>query len=136
VSYGYRRIQVLLQPEGWRVNHKRVYRLYQLEGLLMRTKKSRRYVSCAKRLQRPPASLRDESWSMDFVSDELITGQRIRLLTLVDNFTRESLAIDVETGFPAYRVVEVLDRLAQQPRLPKIIRVDNGPEFTSRVLDQ
>jgi putative transposase len=136
VSYGYRRIHVLLQREGWHVNHKRVYRLYRLEGLLMRPKKPRRHVSCTKRLPRPTASRRDESWSMDFVSDELITGQRIRLLTLVDNFTRESLAIGVGTSFPAHRVVEVLDRLAQQRRLPGTIRVDNGPEFTSRVLDQ
>jgi putative transposase len=136
VSYGYRRIHVLLQREGWRVNHKRVYRLYRQEGLLMRPKPPRRRVACQKRLTRPLATSRDESWSMDFMSDELVGGHRIRLLTIVDNFTRESLAIAVETSFPAHRVVEVLDRLAQHHRLPKTIRVDNGPEFTSKVLDQ
>jgi putative transposase len=73
---------------------------------------------------------------MDFTSDELLDGRRIRLLTIVDNFTRESLAIEVDSSLGGHRVVEVLQRLAQQHRLPKTIRVDNGPEFISRVLDQ
>ena len=136
VSYGYRRIHVLLQREGWRVNHKRVYRLYRLEGLLMRPKKPRRHVSCQRREIRPTANWRDERWSMDFMSDELFDGRRIRLLTLVDHFTRESPAIEVDGSLGGYRVVGVLARLALQGRIPKTIAVDNGPEFISKALDQ
>jgi len=92
VSYGYRRLHVLLQREGWQVNHKRVYRLYRQEGLMMRP---RRHVSACRRVEKVTAQHPNESWSMDFMSDELFDGRRLRLLTLVDNFTRESLAIEV-----------------------------------------
>ena len=92
VSYGYRRLHILLQREGWKVNHKRVYRLYRLEGLMMRPKKPRRHVTACRRMERPIATAVNEAWSMDFMTDELHNGQRIRLLTLVDNFSRESLA--------------------------------------------
>jgi putative transposase len=136
VSYGYRRIHVLLQREGWRGNRKRVYRLYQQEGLFMRPKPPRRRVACHERIAWPRATSSHRGWSMDFMSDELVGGQRIRLLTIVDDFTRESPAIAVESRLPAHRVVEVLDRLAQRHRFPKTIRVDNGPEFTSKDLDQ
>ena len=97
VSYGYRRLQVFLQREGWGVNHKRVYRLYSQEGLMLRTKKPKRHVSCQRRMERPVAAGMDESWFMDFMSDELFDGRRIRLLTIVDNLTRESLAIPTLT---------------------------------------
>ena len=93
VSYGYRRLHVLLQREGWPVSHKRVYRLHCQEGLMLRTKKPKRHVLCQKREEQPTAAGIDEGWSMDFMSDELLDGRRIRLLTIVDNFTRESLAI-------------------------------------------
>ncbi len=136
VSYGYRRIHVLLQREGWKVNHKRVYRLYKLEGLLMRPKKPRRHVSCQRREPRPMATHGDERWSMDFMSDELFDGRRIRLLTIVDHFTRESPAIQVDGSLGGRKVVAVLARLALHGRLPKTIAVDNGPEFTSKALDQ
>ena len=82
------------------------------------------------------ATATNEDWSMDFMSDELYDGQRIRLLTLVDNFTRESLAIEVDKHLGGHRVVEVLMRLGVERSLPKTIRVDNGPEFISKVLDQ
>jgi putative transposase len=78
----------------------------------------------------------NDGWSMDFMSDELCSGQRIRLLTLVDNFTRESLAIEVDTHLGGHRVAEVLQRLASLRALPRTIRVDNGPEFISKALDQ
>ena len=136
VSYGYRRLHVLLQREGWAVNHKRVYRLYRQEGLMLRTKKPKRHVSCQKRMERAAATEADDSWSMDFVSDELFDGRRIRLLTIVDNFTRESLAIKVDASIGGQRVVEVLSRLNHERGRPKTIRVDNGPEFTSKRLDQ
>ena len=95
VSYGYRRIHVLLLREGWKVNHKRVYRLYKLEGLMMRSKRPRRHVSTCRRMIRASARFPNESWSMDFMSDALYNGQKIKLLTLVDNFTRECLAMVV-----------------------------------------
>jgi putative transposase len=136
VSYGYRRLHVLLQREGWRINHKRVYRLCKLEGLMMRPKKPRRHVTARRRMDRVEAVGPNESWSMDFMSDELYNGQRIRLLTLVDNFTRESLAIEVDTHLGGHRVVEVLQLVSQERSLPQTIRVDNGPEFISKVLDQ
>jgi len=136
VSYGYRRIHVLLEREGWEVNHKRVYRLYKQEGLIMRAKRPRRHVTACRREEIPAAQSAGESWSMDFMSDELFNGQRIRLLTLVDNFTRESLAIEVDRSIGGQRVVEVLMNIARERSLPKTIRVDNGPEFTSKRLDQ
>ena len=136
VSYGYRRIHVLLKREGWQVNHKRVYRLYCLEGLRMRPKRPRRHVSSRRRETRPLASRPDERWAMDFMSDETFDGRRIRLLTLVDHFTRESLAIEVDGSLGGQRVVEVLTRLALGGRKPKTISMDNGPEFTSKRLDQ
>ena len=136
VSYGYRRLHVLLQREGWAVNHKRVYRLYRQEGLMLRIKKPKRHVSCQRRVERPIAEGIDESWSMDFMSDELFDGRRIRLLTIVDNFTRESMAIEVAASIGGQGVVEVLHRLMEQHRLPRTIRVDHGPEFTSKRLDQ
>ena len=137
VSYGYRRIHVLLLREGWKVNHKRVYRLYKQEGLTMRSKKPRRrHVSGKNRIERPTATARNETWSMDFMSDELFNGDRIRLFTLVDHFTRESPAIEVARSIPARLVVEVLNRVAASRGLPKTIQVDNGTEFTSKVLDQ
>jgi putative transposase len=135
-SYGYRRLHVLLNREGWAVNHKRVYRLYKLEGLMMRPKKPRRHVTARRRMDRPEAIRPNEGWSMDFMSDELCSGERIRLLTLVDNFTRESLAIEVDRHLGGHRVAEVLQGLSDQRPLPQTIRVDNGPEFISKVLDQ
>jgi putative transposase len=87
VSYGYRRIHVQLLREGWKVNHELVYRQYRQEGLTMRTKKSgRRHVSGRNRAERPMATARNETWSMDFMSDELFNGDRIRLFTLVAPF--------------------------------------------------
>lgn len=136
VSYGYRRIHVLLQREGWKVNHKRVYRLYKQEGLMMRTKKPRRHVSACRRMERPVATQPDEGWSMDFMSDELFDGRRIRLLTIVDNFTRESLAIEVDAHIGGQKVVEVLMHLGERHSWPRTIRVDNGSEFISKRLDQ
>jgi putative transposase len=136
VSYGYRRIHIMLQREGWKINHKRVYRIYKQEGLMMRPKRPRRHVTACRRMERPVANHPNECWSMDFVSDELYNGQRIRLFTLVDNFTRESLAIEVDEHLGGQRVAEVLLQVALERGLPEKIRVDNGPEFTSRRLDQ
>ena len=136
VSYGYRRIQVMLRREGWKVNHKRVYRLYRLEGLGMRPKRHRRHVTGCRRMERIAATHPNESWSMDFMSDELYNGQRIRLLTLVDNFTRESLAIEVDQHLGGQQVAELLTLVTLERGQPERIQVDNGPEFASKKLDQ
>ena len=103
---------------------------------MLRNKKPKRHVSCQKRMERPVAAGIDEGWSMDFMSDEIFDGRWIRLLTIVDNFTRESLAIKLAASIKGEGVVEILQRLMQQHRLPKTIRVDNGPEFTSKRLNQ
>jgi putative transposase len=135
VRYGYQRIHVLLRREGWMINRKRVYRLYKLEGLNLRSKHPRRHVSAAHRDRVPGASAANDQWSMDFVADALFNGKRIRALTVVDNFTRRSLAIEVDSSLRGDQVVNVLDRLLREHGAPKCIRVDNGPEFVSKVLD-
>jgi len=136
VSYGYRRVLVMLRREGWQVNHKRVYRLYRLEGLGMRPKRHRRHVTGCRRMERVTVTCPNECWSMDFMSDELYNGQRIRLLTLVDNFTRESLAIAVDQHIHGQDVVKVLNQVGLEQGLTRKIQVDNGPEFISKKLDQ
>ncbi|MEO0966686.1 MAG: IS3 family transposase [Planctomycetota bacterium] len=137
VTWGYPRVWVQLRREGWSVNKKRVYRLYRLEGLSMRPHKPRRHRSSPTRLERPKAERANESWSMDFMADELFDGRRIRLLTIVDDFTRESLAVEVGHRFGGAEVARVLDRVGlDRGHLPDRIRVDNGTEFTSRRLDQ
>jgi putative transposase len=103
---------------------------------MMRPKRPRRHVTAKRRMERVEAIAPNEGWSMDFMIDELFNRQRIRLLTLVDNFTRESLAIEVDTHLGGHRVVEVLQRIGTERTLPKTIRVDNGPEFISKILDQ
>jgi len=135
-SYGYRRLHILLVREGWRVNHKRVYRLYVDEGLAMRKKRPRRRVSAARRQRLPAPGRTNEIWSMDFVSDQLYSGHSIRVLTIVDNFSRESLSLKVGRSLRAEDVAAVLRGLVRERGRPKAIRVDNGSEFTSRVMDQ
>jgi putative transposase len=135
IHYGYRRLHVLLRREGWVVNKKLVYRLYCEEGLGIRRRKPRRRKSVQVRNVRPTAVQINESWSMDFVSDRLFTGERFRLLTLVDNFSRESLAIEVGQRLTGDDVVKVLERVTAGRGKPQTIRVDNGPEFISTSLD-
>lgn len=134
IRYGYRRLHVLLRREGWRVNHKRVYRLYRLEGLGLRLKLRRKRVSSV-RVVPPPATQPNERWAMDFMTDSLYDGRHFRLLTLVDTVTRECPAIEVGQSLTGQRVVTVLNRLKLARRLPKVIAVDNGPEFISKALD-
>jgi putative transposase len=136
IRYGYRRICVLLRREGWRVNYKRVYRLYCEEGLNLRAKRPKRRVSAAHRVERTEASTINDSWSMDFVSDSLFNGRRFRALTVVDNFSRECLWIEPGQSIKGMDVVAVLDHLKFSRGLPGTIRLDNGPEFVSRELDR
>lgn len=136
VGYGYRRLHVLLKREGWEVNHKRVYRLYGLEGLALRKKLPRWRVASVKREIRPSASAPNECWSMDFVSDQLFDNRRFRVLAIVDNHTRESLALMPRQKIRGIDVVNVLDLITSVKGTPKRIKVDNGPEFISKELDQ
>lgn len=136
VAYGYRRLHVLLRREGWQINHKRVYRLYCAEGLVMRKKLPRRRVACVKREIRPAALARNECWSMDFVSDQLFDDRRLRVLVIVENYTRECLALDVSARIRGIDVVTTLERITRDHGFPKRIKVDNGPEFISKDLDR
>ena len=135
VKYGYRRLHLLLQREGWEVNHKLVYRLYTEECLGIRRGGPRRHRSRRTREKRPVAGSLNESWSMDFMADQLFSGRRFRLLTLVDNFSRESLAIEAGQRLTGDDVVRVLKQVSAERGCPRSIRVDNGPEFISKSLD-
>jgi len=133
--YGYQRLWALLRREGWLVNHKRVYRLYREEGLKLGKRRRR----ARAHIERVPLSLptrADERYSMDFMRDTLADGRVFRTLNIVDDYTRECLAIEVDTSLPGARVVRVLEQLAATGRQSMHIVVDNGPEFTSKALDQ
>jgi len=132
--FGYRRIHVLLRRGGWRVNHKRVYRLYRAEGLAVRRRRRKR-MALGLRTVLPPASRRNERWSMDFTLDTMATGRRFRTLNIVDEFTRECLAIEVDTSIGGSRVARVLARLLETRGRPELIVCDNGPEFAGKTLD-
>jgi len=133
--YGYRRVYVRLRREGWAVNRKRVYRLYRDAGLAVRRRKRKR-IGPIERKPLPKPLAANVSWSMDFVADGLIGGRRLRCLTIVDDCTRECLAIEVDTSITGVRVAAVLERLADRRGLPQSITVDNGPEFDGQALDK
>ena len=133
--YGYRRVYLRLRREGWQVNRKRVYRLYRDAGLAVRRRKRKR-IGVFERKPLPKPTHANVSWSMDFVADGLIGGRRLRCLTVVDDCTRECLAIEVDTSITGLRVQAVLERLADTRGLPMSITVDNDPEFDGQVLDK
>lgn len=133
--FGYRRLHVLLRREGIVVNHKRIARLYRAEGLTVRQRK-RKAVARVKRGRPPAPQSANEQWALDFLQDALASGRTIRLLSVIDVFTREALALEVDTSLPGSRVVRVLERLRGERDLPAQIVLDNGPELISRVLEQ
>lgn len=133
--FGYRRLHVLLMREGLQVNHKRVERLYRDEGLTVR-RRARKRVATAVRTPLLLPTRPNEQWSLDFISDALSWGRRIRLLAVVDTVTREALAIEVDTSLPGERVARVLERIVTERGVPRAIVLDNGPESTGRALDQ
>ena len=133
MRFGYRRLTAMLTREGMAANHKRVYRLYQEEGLAMRMR-TRRRIRWRGSVAHPAASRPNERWSMDFLSDCVSTGKVIRMLTIVDDCTRECPAIEVDTSLGGLRVRRVLERMATERGLPEAIVVDNGPEFRGRAL--
>jgi putative transposase len=128
--WGYRRLGVLLVRDGWRVNHKKLYRIYREEHLAVRRLKRKRLARPAQPINR--LSRANQEWAMDFVMDSLATGRGFRVFTLVDGFTRECVAMEVDSCLPGQRVTRVLEWAIAQRGKPASIRCDNGPEFTSR----
>lgn len=128
--FGYRRLGVLLARRGERVNHKRLFRVYRQAGLSV--KRTRRKKLLRVGVAQPVLSQPNQEWSLDFVCDALGTGRAVRVLSIVDNFTRECLALETDTSFASLRVTRVLDDVIAQRGVPKALRMDNGPELTSR----
>jgi putative transposase len=122
--FGSPRLHVLLKREGLVVNHKRTERIYREEGLALRRKRRRK------------STRSNQKWSLDFVADSIVTGRRFRALAIVDDYSRECPAIEVDTSLGGRRVVGVLERLADIRGMPEIITVDNGPEFAGKALDE
>jgi putative transposase len=132
--FGYRRLTVLVRREQGAVNHKRVYRLYRLEGLAVRRRGHKR-VARAARVAPVVALEPGQRWAMDFMQDSLAAGRPFRTLNVVDLASRECLAIEVDTSLPGARVVRVLERLCAVHGRPAAITMDNGPEFAGLALD-
>lgn len=132
--FGYRRIHALLKQEGHYVNIKRVYRIYRLADLSVKRRRRKRVILTERT---PLIATRHPNvcWSMDFVHDSLANGRRIRCLNIVDDFTRESIAIEVDTSLSGLRVARVLDEVGGKRPLPRMIRVDHGSEFASLVMN-
>jgi putative transposase len=134
VRYGYKRIYVLLKREGWRVNHKAVYRIYCQEGLNLRYRQKRKRASQA-RLPKVDVTGINQCWAMDFMSDALFNGRRFRTLTMMDVYSRECLNIYAGSRITGEVVVDILNHISYHRGHPERIRVDNGPEFVSKALD-
>ena len=128
--YGSPRLHVLLQREGWEVNHKRVERVYREAGLALRRKKRKHCVRVGRPLIARTAA--NQEWALDFVHDAVECGRTIRVLSVEDAYTRECLALEVDTSFASRRVTRVLDQIISERGAPQAIRCDNGPELTSR----
>lgn len=131
--YGYRMIQLLLAKEGSTMSPDRAYRLWRSAGLQVPRKRPRKRVASGRPRPMPPSGP-NHVWAIDFVFDTLADGRQIKCLTVIDEWTRECLAIDVGSGIRAARVVEVLSRLVSVRGAPRFLRSDNGPEFVSRAL--
>ena len=126
----------MLRREGWQVNHKRVHRLYRLEGLQVRMRGRRRKRLSLHRGPAPRPVRVDERWSMDFVHDQLIDGRSFRTLTVIDNWSRESVLLEVGLRLSGENVAQALNKVSEGRGLPSSITVDHGTEFTSKALDE
>ena len=133
--FGSPRLHIMLKREGLVINHKRTERLYREEGLALRRKR-RRKGAAGLRVMVPSPDGPNQRWSMDFVTDSIVTGRRFRALAIVDDYSRECPAIEVDTSLGGARVVGILERLAETRGLPQVITVDNGPEFAGRTMDE
>lgn len=132
--YGSPRIIDALRRKGIKDNHKRIERIYREEGLQVRKRKKRRQTA-APRIVMPTPTRPNERWSIDFVSDALADGRRFRCLTIIDDFSRESVLIHIDRSIPGNQVAQILDDLSGGRKLPEVIVCDNGPEFTSTSMD-
>lgn len=134
--YGYRRVWALLRREGWMVNRKRVHRLWRTAQLQVpKRRRRRRHAGVSAAGSAPTrATHPGHVWTYDFVHDACLNGTKLKLLPVVDEFTRECLAIEVATGLPTERVIRVLDRLFALHRPPQFLRSDNGPEFVAQAI--
>jgi putative transposase len=128
--YGYRRLHVLLRREGQAVNHKRVYRIYRESGLCLRRKKRKHCMRASAPLRQYTAA--NQEWALDLAHDAVAAGRRFRVLSVVDAYTRECLALEVDTSFASQRVTRVLEEIVMERGQPRALRCDNGPELTSR----
>lgn len=133
--FGYRRIHALLRRDGIEINHKRLYRLYRSEGLTVKRRRRRKGVAVQRHALEVP-SRPNEVWSMDFVMDALADGRRLKMLTIVDDVTRESIDVVVDRSICGTYVARVLDQAVLFRGTPRALRTDQGPEFTSKALDQ
>lgn len=135
VRYGVRRVHVQLRREGWEINHKKTHRIYRDLGLQLRNKTPKRRVKAKLREDRQNPAAANETWAMDFVHDQLATGRTLRVLTIVDAFSRFCPAVDPRFSYRGEDVVKTLEAVCAEVGHPKTIRVDNGSEFISRDLD-
>ena len=135
VAIGYWQCCYRLWNKGYGWNHKRIYRVYTDMKLNIRRRAKKRLPERVKQALMLP-SAPNQIWSIDFMSDSLVDGRKFRLLNIIDDFNRESLAIEVDTSLPSLRVIRVLERLIEQRGKPANIRCDNGPEFISHKLEQ
>ena len=133
--FGYRRLHALVRREGVRANHKRIYRLYREAGLAVRRRRKRHGVAIERQVLERPAGP-NQVWSMDFVSDALANGRRIKVLTIVDDYSKEAIDLVADFGISGLYVTRALDQAARFRGYPKAIRTDQGPEFTGKALDQ
>jgi putative transposase len=133
--FGCPRLHVMLKREGVVINHKRTERIYREEGLSLRLK-NRKKKAAVLRVMLPQAEHANQRWSMDFAADSTLAGRRFRALAIVDDYSRECPAIEVDSSIPGGKVVDVLEKLAETRGLPEVITVDNGPEFAGKTLDE
>jgi putative transposase len=132
--FGCPRLHVMLRREGFRINHKRTERIYRQEGLILRIRR-RKKMSSHLRTDIPKPNCPNHVWSMDFMRDSLANGRSIKVLSVVDEYTRKCFRIEVDTSINGVRVTRALSEIAQTEGLPEIIIIDNGPEFVSKALD-
>jgi len=132
--FGSTRLHIMLRREGFMINHKRTERLYREEGLALRIRRRKKMASLL-RTEIPKPDYANHIWSMDFMRDNLSDGRAIKLLSVVDEYTRKCLRIEVDTSINGIRVTRILSEISQKEELPQIIIIDNGPEFISNALD-
>jgi putative transposase len=132
--WGYRRLTTLLRRDGWVVNLKHVLRVYRALGLRLRKRAGRKQVSTV-RVPRPVAVGPTAQWTLDFISDAFCSGRKFRVLSVVDEYTRECLALRADVSQPSWKVVAVLNEIAGSRGLPQRLIIDNGPEFVAKALD-